>query len=602
MALGSEHLDSLREALKSEERFARAEHARVGALPAAERVTIGHTWTGVRLEQVTSMRHRELRVVVRGVLHEGIRSGDPVMVNDRSGRCVGWDIDAAELTFDRTDWDEVADATTVDLGFDASSWVRYRQALERADELESPLKTALLRGADAAESSRFDDRRGRSGEASNVEEWDGLNPSQQAAAQATIDGGPLSIIHGPPGTGKTRTLVALLKHSAGVRWALAESNAAVDNLALGASAAGLKVARVGPTFRMSGPVRDLSVDAQIEAGPHAVALKAIDRDISRAEGSELGTLFDQRRELQDQARDHVLHSADVIATTFGSLARRADQLPRADLAVVDEVTQAVEPAIWVAVPYVDRLVLAGDPHQLGPVVLEEGNALEVGILDRLGALGVPMPMLAEQHRMHGEIMHLVSNVYGDDYVAHDLVKRHTLAELDGVVASELTSAPVTFVDTTGMADEAHDPTSRSIFNEVEIRLVAVALRELLDAGVQRSQIGVVAPYSAQVARLAALPEAEGIEVATVNAFQGREAEAILMSFTRSNQHGELGFLSDRRRLTVAVTRARRFLWMCGDSLTLSRDPEFAELFDLIAMGPGSMSQSIWEPPWSAVLE
>jgi len=579
------HLDRLREALKSEERFARDEDARLAQQALADRVAAGYSWAGVRLEETPSLRSRELRVLVRGTLHEGIRAGDPVLVNGRLGRCFGWDPDVAELSFERTKWDDIADAQTVDSGFDASTWIGYRKALEQADELDTPLKTALLHGPGTDQGDR--DKPG------DALAWEGLNPMQQAAAQAAFDAPQLAVIHGPPGTGKTRTLVALLGVLSGTRWALAESNAAVDNLALGAAAAGLHVVRVGPAHRMSGPVRDLSVQARIDDGPHAKSLQAIERDISRADGAEIRQLFDQRRELRDLARDHVLESADVIATTFGSLARQASRLPRATTAVVDEVTQAIEPAIWTAVPWVDRMILAGDPHQLGPVVLEPGNVLEVGILDRLRGLGVPMPMLTEQHRMHGDIMGLVTSVYGAHYTAHSSVASHSLADFADVAATDLTSMNAIFVDTTGVAEDERDPVSRSVFNPIESKLVAIALAELRASGVRPEQIGVVAPYSAQVARLAELPEAEGVEVATVNAFQGREAEAILMSFTRSNAEGELGFVADRRRLTVAVTRARRLLWMCGDSITLSRHSDFTELLD------GVIVQSIWEPPWSA---
>lgn len=560
-------------------------------MSAAERSALGVTWTGIRLEQTTSVRNRDLTVIARGALHEGIGSGDPVVVANRNGRCVGWEPHAAELVFERVEWTEISEARTVDLGFDASVWVRYRQALERADELDSPLKHVLLHGPS---DDRHDGYKNRA-------DWEGLNESQIDAAQAALDGGPLAVIHGPPGTGKTRTLVALLGQVTGVRWALAESNAAVDNLALGAARAGLSVARVGPTFRMSGPVRALAVETQVDEGPHAQAIEAINKEITRSQGTqrELHSLFDQRRQLRSMARRHVLESVDVIATTFGTLARRADELPRADLAVVDEVTQALEPAIWTAVPHVERLVLAGDPHQLGPVVLEPGNPLETGILDRLGDLGVAMPMLTVQHRMHRDIMGLVTDVYGPSYTAHRSVADHLLAEADGVELTATTSAPVLFVDTTQMAPEQRDPVSRSVLNPIEADLVGIALGELRAAGVAPEKIGVIAPYSAQVARLAALPEAAGVEVATVNAFQGREADAILVSFTRSNDDGELGFLADRRRLTVAITRARRFLWMCGDSVTLSRNADFAALVNTV--GRVGTVQSIWEPPWSTTV-
>ncbi|MDA1082803.1 MAG: AAA domain-containing protein, partial [Gemmatimonadetes bacterium] len=121
------------------------------------------------------------------------------------------------------------------------------------------------------------------------------------------------------------------------------------------------------------------------------------------------------------------------------------------------------------------------------------------------------------------------------------------------------------------------------------------VRQLRESGVAPDRIGVITPYSAQVACLAKRPELAGIEVATVNAFQGREKDAIAVSWVRSNDHGELGFVSDARRLTVALTRARRWLWQVGDSATLARHPRFDALVAQHAAA-GAL-HSAWEPPW-----
>ncbi|MEZ4319436.1 MAG: AAA domain-containing protein [Myxococcota bacterium] len=605
--LENPHLQRLHAALRSEERYARDTHAELASLPVADRVALGRTWAPVRLEIEPGFRRGELLVLARGELHEGIGPGDRVRIGDALGRCTGRDRTVAELVVKATEatLDAVCAAATVDLDFDPSTLVRYRQALEAADALESPLKTALLEGL--SDSEPVDTGWSDPGVPS-------LNPSQVAAAARALGAPHLAVIHGPPGTGKTRTLVALLRRittdtpagPAGRALALAESNAAVDHLALGAAAAGLRVARVGPTFRMSGPAAELSVDAQIARGPHAQALAKLDKEIGRARrdgGPALWKLLDARREVRETARRHVLESAEVLAMTMGTLAVRADRLPPVHTAVIDEVTQAVEPAIWAVVPHVKRIVLAGDPHQLGPVVTEPGNPLEHGLLDRLAAAGTEMPMLAVQHRMHADIQQLVESVYGPSYTAHPSVAGHRLADLPGVGEHLLTTEPVLFVDTAGAGGDARDPRTHSMYEPLEVRLVARALAILREQGVPPDRIGVIAPYSAQVSRLAALPEARDVEVATVNAFQGREADAILVSFTRSNPDGELGFVADRRRLTVAVTRARRCLLMFGDSGTLAAgrlrpgaaSAGFADLLDR------AIVQSVWEDPWLDVL-
>jgi superfamily I DNA and/or RNA helicase len=155
------------------------------------------------------------------------------------------------------------------------------------------------------------------------------------------------------------------------------------------------------------------------------------------------------------------------------------------------------------------------------------------------------------------------------------------------------------VDTAGAGlSELRDPVTQSLYNPGEIDVIVTAVQRLLDAGVDPSDLGVLAPYSAQVGRLRlALP---AIEVATVNAFQGREKEAILCSFVRSNDTGELGFVADGRRLTVALSRARRFVLAVGDSATLAAHRRFAEVFDQLAESEGLVS--VFEPPWDAALD
>ena len=130
--------------------------------------------------------------------------------------------------------------------------------------------------------------------------------------------------------------------------------------------------------------------------------------------------------------------------------------------------------------------------------------------------------------------------------------------------------------------------------------MALAVAQLRGAGVAGEDIGVITPYSAQVARLRARPALEGVEVATVNAFQGREKEAILCSWVRANPLGELGFVSDRRRLTVALSRARRLLWQVGDSATLASSPDLAAVIEAVEAQGGY--ESAWAPPWCDALE
>ncbi len=594
----NEWLKTLHDALRSEERHQRDEHDRLAALDLEGRMLAGLTWPPMRFARV-ERRGWRVSVDLRGpsgvVLHDGITPGDIVSVTPLGGG-EGFqgrveDVDGALVTV-RLDRDQVgrdgipdwlqAVELDVTLLFDPSTFVRYRQALERADAVPSLLKEALLEPE-------------ASDELPAPVDLPGLNGAQRAAAGHALKTSPLALVHGPPGTGKTHLLARVLRQlvADGERpWALADSNAAVDNLALATEKVGLRTLRLGNRLRIGADARHLSLEEAIAKGPLAAAIKKLEREQDA---------FRELRELRQQARAHAIDGAQVLCCTFGSLARLGRELPPARTAVVDEATQAIEPAVWTAVPHVQRLVLVGDPNQLGPVVTEPGNPLERSLLVRLMEAGLDLVALDEQHRMHTEIQRCVEEVYGTGYHPADPVARHLLRDLPGIAESEATRTPVLWVDTAGAGfDEERDPVTMSLRNAGEARVVAFAVDRLRKAGVAADDIGVIAPYSAQVALLRAEPSLAGIEVATVNAFQGREKEAIVCSFVRSNDRGELGFVADGRRLTVALTRARRGLVIVGDSATLARDGRFAALLDHLAHRRDGI-ESVWELPWSELL-
>jgi ATP-dependent RNA/DNA helicase IGHMBP2 len=600
------HLLALTAALTSEEAWQREEHARLLRLPLDERVAVGVSWAPLRVEAVEEAGRGRVVVRLRSPvpLHDGIASGDLVTLAPEGspdagleGTSLGAEGKIAEVLVDGPFDDARNQAVTK--RFDATTFHRMRGALSRAFTSPNALGDVLLGRRAPSEPPGVDRGLPARGK---------LNQPQLEAAVHALSAAEIALIHGPPGTGKTEVITSILRGLADggdKPWALADSNAAVDHLAIRAARSGLEVVRVGHPARVGSDAAALTVDARIAAGPAAKVLKDLDRAIIRlrsdpaaAARAERRALLAERDRIADQARDAVLAKAQVIAVTLGTLLRVAPDLPRPHTAVVDESTQAVEPGIWGAVPFVERLILVGDPHQLGPVVMEPGNPLQASLLERLLADGrLPMPMLAVQHRMHAAIQALVQPVYAGGLVAHASVEGHLLRDLPGVATTDLTSRPVLWVDTAGAGhDEQRDPVTRSLFNEGEIAVIAKAAALLRDAGVGPDRIGVIAPYSAQVARLAAEPSLRGVEVATVNAFQGREKDAILCTFVRSNPDGDLGFVADPRRLTVALTRARRFLLCTGDSTTLGTHGDFARVMDTIQAQDGWMT--VWEPPWA----
>ena len=609
------HLAALAEALRAELDHEVAELERLLALAVPERVAAGISWSPLKAVDVETAGRGRSRVLLRGpsaaVFHEGIETGDrvrlgPVGAPDSGpeGRLLAVDGDTAEVLTDRPFEDERELAVTRQV--DRRTFERYLAALERLDRTKSPLVDVLLGRKSASPLVAITPRHAA---------LEALNESQRLAAETVLRSTELGLIHGPPGTGKTQVIVALLRVLASEQrraWALADSNAAVDHLALRASAAGLKVIRLGHPARIGNAVAPLTLDAHLAKGPTGASLAELDRAIaatwredSREARNERRRLVQERDEARRRARRAVLEACDVVASTLGTLARVAADMPPAEVAILDEATQAIEPAALVPAPFVGRLILVGDPHQLGPVVREPGNALERSLLQRLlrsdEKAGLPLPMLTVQHRMHEQVQALVDGIYDSRLEPHESVATATLAELDGVEATELTGRPLLWIDTAGAGfDEQRDELTRSLYNEGEMRLVVQAVGALRAAGVASEDVGVIAPYSAQVARLRARPELEGVEVASVNAFQGREKQAIVCSFVRSNAEGELGFVADRRRLTVALTRARRLLVCIGDSATLSSNARFGEV--LQSFQDHEAWTSVFEEPWSAALD
>ncbi len=441
---------------------------------------------------------------------------------------------------------------------------------------------------------------------SKFEPSDELNPEQNEALQLALSAQDFALIHGPPGTGKTTVLAEVVERALanGERVLVsAASNMAVDNVLARLARPGLEAVRIGHVARVSEALLPWTLDEQVEANEVNIAgrelldeahellarskkLAARGRGADRyAESRQLraeaGRLFSEARELLRGVRSRIVRDARVVfATCTGSMGEvLRDEL--FDLAVVDEATQATEPSALLPILHARRAILAGDHRQLPPTVLSPEAAragLSRSLFERLLELhgSETARMLCEQHRMHESIMAFPSRaLYEGQLRAHRAVARHLLSELPAVEATSLTTVPLVFLDTAGKGfDEELAEGSESRRNPQEAELVAAKVRELLAAGVRPAQISVIAPYEAQVQALRALLPQDELEVDTVDGFQGRENEAVVVSLTRSNSEGEVGFLADIRRMNVAITRARRHLLMVGDSATVSAHPFF----------------------------
>ncbi len=508
------------------------------------------------------------------------------------------------------------DATyRIDLASDEVAFRRQRSALERARAAKRNRLAELREVLLGRRSPEFGADR------SYTALDPTLNDSQQAAVSFALAARDIAVIHGPPGTGKTTTVVEVIRQA--IRrgdkvLACAPSNLAVDNLLERLLRAGELAVRLGHPVRVLPELRAHTLDMMVEEHNDALLARKLSKEAfalfrkaskyTRAK-PEPGARRDMRQEarqlladarrLEDQAAKSILDGAAVLCATTTSLDGAILGDRKFDLVVIDEACQSTEPGCWIPILRGRRIVLAGDHCQLPPTILSPEAAaggLNISLLERLVVLFGTQVMrrLIIQYRMHEAIMNFSSQeFYERELEASPTVAQHRLCDLHGVRSNVLTETPVQFIDTAGAGyDEEPEPDGESRLNPQEATLVCGKVRELLDLGVAATSIGIIAPYAAQVRLLRERLDVPGVEIDSIDGFQGREKEAIVLSLVRSNPEGEIGFLGDVRRLNVAMTRARRKLLIIGDSATLGGHPFYQRLLDYFdCLGT---HHSVWE--------
>ncbi|KAG5219076.1 DNA-binding protein [Salix suchowensis] len=399
---------------------------------------------------------------------------------------------------------------------------------------------------------------------------------------------PLLIIQGPPGTGKSDLLKELIALAVGQGERVlvtAPTNAAVDNMVEKLSNIGLNIVRVGNPARISSAVASKSlgdiVNSKLATFRTEFERKKSDlrkdlshclKDDSLAAGIRqlLKQLGKTLKKKEKETVREVLSSAQVVlATNTGAADPLIRRLDAFDLVVIDEAGQAIEPSCWIPILQGKRCILAGDQCQLAPVILSR-KALEgglgVSLLERASILheGVHATNLTTQYRMNDAISSWASKeMYSGLLKSSPTVASHLLVDSPFVKPTWITQCPLLLLDT--RMPYGNPAGTGSFYNEGEADIVVQHVLSLIFSGTTLEE------------RLDELPEADGVEVATIDSFQGREADAVIISMVRSNTLGAVGFLGDSRRTNVAITRARKHVAVVCDSSTICHNTFLARL-------------------------
>lgn len=506
----------------------------------------------------------------------------------------------------------------IDLLFDEYSYDEMQKALHQASKLLDHNKhNELIKVLLGEKSPEFETYK-------SFPVSDELNHDQQLAVYKIMSAQELAIIHGPPGTGKTTTLIQAIKKLLTEQkqlLVLAPSNAAVDLLTEKLFAEKLNVTRIGNPVRISQKLMDLTLDNKIMQHPQVKDIRKMKkqanqfrdmahkykRNFGKAEKEQRKALMSEAHQLMKEVdkreqmiTNDVLNKTQIITATLIGANHYSIRDRSFETVIIDEAGQALEPACWISILKANKLIFAGDHLQLPPTIKSD-EAIAKGLGRTLLEKCVENHPLAvitlkEQYRMHTAIMKFPSiTFYRDSLFAHPSVANTLLFDND---------EPIQFIDTVGCGFEEKN-IDTSINNPEEASFLIQHLIQLcstleffytLDAF---PSIAIISPYMQQIGTIkelylqSSLTKFDNkIAINTIDSFQGQERDIVIISMTRSNTDHKIGFLSDIRRMNVAMTRAKRKLTVIGDSITLSTLPFYRNFIEHVENVNGY--HSAWE--------
>ena len=434
-----------------------------------------------------------------------------------------------------------------------------------------------------------------------------LNRTQEDAVNKVLHAKDVAIVHGPPGTGKTTTLVEAIYetlHRENQVLVCAQSNMAVDWISEKLVDRGVSVLRIGNPSRVNDKMLSFTYERRFESHPDypqlwsiRKAIRELYSQLRKASNREsvrtkINSLKDRATDLEIRINESLFSEARVIACTLAGSANRVLVGQKYGTVFVDEAAQALEAACWIAIRKADRVILAGDHCQLPPTV-KCVEAARQGLGHTLMQAVVKnkpdaVSLLKVQYRMNDAIMRFSSDwFYGGMLQSAPEVRYRSILDFD---------TPIEWVNTEGMdCNEEFVGDSYGRINKAEAELSVGQLKNYITKIgrerflEERIDVGLISPYKAQVQFLRQLlkkdsffkPYRSAITVNTVDGLQGQERDVILISLVRANEEGQIGFLNDLRRMNVAITRARMKLIILGDASTLTRHPFYRKLYGYI---------------------